>query len=122
MNKMTNRYKGWTQKFIIKGRQEEMKGYLRVSERDDGTLHGIQLDIHREGSFAKAFANAFAASMNIGLQNGVPLSVYVEAFKDWKFEPYGKVECSDSIKIAQSLLDYVMRELEVKYLGGKADV
>lgn len=121
MTQRPNRYKGWTQKFVIHGSQEALKGYLRVSENEDGTLHGIQIDIHREGSFSKAFANGFAHSLNIGIQSGIPLEKFVEAFRGWKFEPYGEVTCSDNIKRADSLMDYVVRELAVAYLGEPRD-
>ena len=112
----TNRHHGWTQKFVIKGATDDMKGYLRVSENEDGTLHGIQIDIHREGSFGKAFANAFAASMNIGLQNGATLKQYCDMFRHWKFEPSGMVLFSAAITEADSLIDYVMQELSAAYL------
>lgn len=113
----SNRYGGWTQKFIITGSQEQLKGYLRVSENADGTLHGFQIDIYKEGSFGKAIVNALAACVNIGIQNGVPLSTYIEQLKGWKFEPTGMVQGSAQVEYAESLLDYVACELEVAYLN-----
>jgi hypothetical protein len=103
---------GWTQKFEVGG----MKGYLRVSVNEDGTLHGFQVDLMREGSLGKAMFNAFAAAVNIGLQGGVPLKSYVDMFKDWTFEPKGEVKHSAAVSEAKSILDYIMAELEIAFL------
>ena len=112
----SHRHAGWTQKFKIRGQETTLKGYLRVSVNEDGTLHGFQIDVQREGAMARALLNAWAAGVNIGLQHGAPLESYVDMFRDWKFEPAGSVECSSAIVQASSIIDYVVRELEMAFL------
>ena len=111
--KLPNRRKGYTQKAVVGGH----KVYLRTGEFDDGRLGEIFIDMHKEGAAFRAMMNNFAIAISLGLQYGVPLEEYVEAFTFTKFEPAGMVQGNDSIKNATSILDYVFRELAVSYLG-----
>ena len=111
--KLPNRRKGYTQKAVVGGH----KVYLRTGEFDDGRLGEIFIDMHKEGAAFRAMMNNFAIAISIGLQYGVPLEEYVEAFTFTKFEPAGMVQGNDAIKNATSILDYVFRELAVSYLG-----
>ncbi|MBN7763603.1 MULTISPECIES: vitamin B12-dependent ribonucleotide reductase [Nitratireductor] len=111
--KLPNRRKGYTQKAVIGGH----KVYLRTGEFDDGRLGEIFIDMHKEGAAFRAMMNNFAIAISLGLQYGVPLEEYVEAFTFTKFEPAGMVIGNDAIKNATSILDYVFRELAVSYLG-----
>ena len=111
--KLPTRRKGYTQKAKIGGNTI----FLRTGEYDDGRLGEIFLDMNKEGSALRAFINNFAISVSLGLQYGVPLEEYVEAFIFTKFEPAGMVQGNDAIKNATSILDYVFRELAVSYLG-----
>ncbi|MGI9401595.1 MAG: vitamin B12-dependent ribonucleotide reductase [Rhizobiaceae bacterium] len=110
--KMPDRRKGYTQKANVGGH----KVYLRTGEYDDGRLGEIFIDMHKEGAAFRAMMNNFAISISLGLQYGVPLEEYVEAFIFTKFEPAGMVMGNDAIKNATSILDYVFRELAVSYL------
>ncbi|WP_432283718.1 vitamin B12-dependent ribonucleotide reductase [Aminobacter sp. BA135] len=111
--KLPNRRKGYTQKAVVGGH----KVYLRTGEFDDGRLGEIFIDMHKEGAAFRAMMNNFAIAISLGLQYGVPLDEYVEAFTFTKFEPAGMVIGNDAIKNATSILDYVFRELAVSYLG-----
>ncbi|WP_078710374.1 vitamin B12-dependent ribonucleotide reductase [Consotaella salsifontis] len=111
--KLPNRRKGYTQKAKIGGHTI----FLRTGEYDDGRLGEIFLDMNKEGSALRALINNFAISVSLGLQFGVPLDEYVEAFTFTKFEPAGMVQGNEAIKNATSILDYVFRELAVSYLG-----
>ncbi|WP_202617927.1 vitamin B12-dependent ribonucleotide reductase [Aureimonas leprariae] len=111
--KLPTRRKGYTQKAKIGGHTI----FLRTGEYDDGRLGEIFLDMNKEGSALRAFINNFAISVSLGLQYGVPLEEYVDAFTFTKFEPAGMVQGNDVIKNATSILDYVFRELAVSYLG-----
>ncbi|MHB2264822.1 vitamin B12-dependent ribonucleotide reductase [Aliihoeflea sp. PC F10.4] len=111
-DKLPNRRKGYTQKAVVGGH----KVYLRTGEFDDGRLGEIFIDMHKEGAAFRAMMNNFAIAISIGLQYGVPLEEYVEAFTFTKFEPAGMVQGNDAIKNATSILDYVFRELAVSYL------
>jgi ribonucleoside-diphosphate reductase alpha chain len=91
--------------------------YLRTGEFDDGRLGEIFIDMHKEGAAFRAMMNNFAIAISLGLQYGVPLDEYVEAFTFTKFEPAGMVQGNDAIKNATSILDYVFRELAVSYLA-----
>ena len=110
--KLPNRRKGYTQKAVIGGH----KVYLRTGEFDDGRLGEIFIDMHKEGAAFRAMMNNFAIAISLGLQYGVPLEEFVEAFTFTKFEPAGMVIGNDAIKNATSILDYVFRELAVSYL------
>ncbi|MFD0917554.1 vitamin B12-dependent ribonucleotide reductase [Pseudahrensia aquimaris] len=110
--KLPNRRKGYTQKAVVGGH----KVYLRSGEFDDGSLGEIFIDMHKEGAAFRAMMNNFAIAVSLGLQYGVPLDEYVEAFTFTKFEPAGPVIGNDAIKNATSILDYVFRELAVSYL------
>ncbi|MEO6607104.1 MAG: vitamin B12-dependent ribonucleotide reductase [Aestuariivirga sp.] len=112
-DKLPGRRKGYTQKAIVGGH----KVYLRTGEYEDGKLGEIFIDMHKEGAALRAMMNNFAISVSVGLQYGVPLEEYVDAFTFTKFEPAGMVQGNDSIKNATSILDYVFRELAVSYLG-----
>ena len=111
--KLPHRRKGYTQKAVVGGH----KVYLRTGEYDDGKLGEIFIDMHKEGAALRAMMNNFAIAISVGLQYGVPLDEYVDAFTFTKFEPAGMVQGNDSIKNATSILDYVFRELAVSYLG-----
>ena len=111
--KLPSRRKGYTQKAVVGGH----KVYLRTGEYDDGRLGEIFIDMHKEGAALRAMMNNFAIAVSVGLQYGVPLEEYVDAFTFTKFEPAGMVQGNDSIKNATSILDYVFRELAVSYLG-----
>lgn len=111
--KLPNRRQGYTQKAIVGGH----KVYLRTGEFGDGRLGEIFIDMHKEGAAFRAMMNNFAIAISLGLQYGVPLEEYVDAFTFTKFEPAGMVQGNDAIKNATSILDYVFRELAVSYLG-----
>ena len=110
--KMPDRRKGYTQKANVGGH----KVYLRTGEYRDGTLGEIFIDMHKEGAGFRAMMNNFAIAISVGLQYGVPLEEFVDAFTFTKFEPAGLVQGNDSIKNATSILDYIFRELAVSYL------
>ncbi|MCT8160781.1 vitamin B12-dependent ribonucleotide reductase [Pseudoruegeria sp. SHC-113] len=110
--KMPERRKGYTQKAIVGGH----KVYLRTGEYKDGSLGEIFIDMHKEGAGFRAMMNNFAIAVSVGLQYGVPLEEFVDAFTFTKFEPAGMVQGNDSIKNATSILDYIFRELAVSYL------
>ncbi len=110
--KMPQRRKGYTQKANVGGH----KVYLRTGEYEDGKLGEIFIDMHKEGAGFRAMMNNFAIAVSVGLQYGVPLEEFVDAFTFTKFEPAGMVQGNDSIKQATSILDYVFRELAVSYL------
>ena len=110
---MPNRRKGYTQKAIIGGH----KVYLRTGEFDDGRLGEIFIDMHKEGAAFRAMMNNFAIAISLGLQYGVPLEEYVDAFTFTRFEPAGFVTGNEAIKNATSILDYIFRELAISYLG-----
>lgn len=111
--KLPSRRDGYTQKASVGGH----KIYLRTGNYEDGTLGEIFIDMHKEGAAFRSLMHSFAMSISIGLQYGVPLEEYVEAFTFTRFEPSGLVEGNDAIKMATSLLDYIFRELAVRYLG-----
>ena len=110
--KLPERRKGYTQKAIVGGH----KVYLRTGEYQDGKLGEIFIDMHKEGAGFRAMMNNFAIAVSVGLQYGVPLEEFVDAFTFTKFEPSGMVQGNDSIKNATSILDYIFRELAVSYL------
>jgi len=110
--KMPDRRKGYTQKAVVGGH----KVYLRTGEYDDGRIGEIFIDMHKEGAALRSFINNFAIAVSLGLQYGVPLEEYVDAFTFTRFELAGPVQGNDSIKYATSILDYVFRELAVSYM------
>ena len=110
--KLPERRKGYTQKAIVGGH----KVYLRTGEYGDGKLGEIFIDMHKEGAGFRAMMNNFAIAVSVGLQYGVPLEEFVDAFTFTKFEPAGMVQGNDSIKSATSIIDYIFRELAVSYL------
>ena len=97
------------------------KVYLHTGEFEDGELGEIFIDMHKEGAAFRSLMNNFAIAISIGLQYGVPLDEFVDAFVFTRFEPAGKVSGNDSIQSATSILDYIFRELAVSYLG-RADL
>ena len=111
--KMPDRRKGYIQKAQI----GDHKVYLHTGEYDDGKIGEIFIDTNKEGELVKALTNNFAIAISLGLQYGVPLEEFVDAFLDTKFEPSGKVYGNDRILSATSILDYIFRELAVSYLG-----
>ena len=110
--KLPQRRKGYTQKAVVGGH----KVYLRTGEYQDGSLGEIFIDMHKEGSSFRAMMDSFSIAISVGLQYGVPLETYVDAFTFTKFEPAGMVQGNDSIKNATSILDYIFRELAISYL------
>ena len=111
--RLPHRRRGYTQKAIVGGH----KLYLRTGEFQDGSLGEIFIDMHKEGAAFRSLMNNFAIAISIGLQYGVPLEEYVDAFTFTRFEPAGFVEGNDAIKRATSILDYMFRELAISYLG-----
>ncbi len=111
--RLSNRRRGYTQKAIVGGH----KVYLRTGEFEDGRLGEIFIDMHKEGAAFRSLMNNFAIAISIGLQYGVPLDEYVDAFTFTRFEPAGMVQGNDAIKMSTSILDYIFRELAVSYLG-----
>ncbi|MBY0273482.1 MAG: vitamin B12-dependent ribonucleotide reductase [Alphaproteobacteria bacterium] len=111
--KLPNRRKGYTQKASIGGH----KVYLRTGEYDDGHLGEIFIDMHKEGASFRSLMHNFAMAISIGLQYGVPLEEFVDAFVFTRFEPSGPVAGNDTIKMATSILDYIFREVAISYLG-----
>jgi ribonucleoside-diphosphate reductase alpha chain len=111
--RMPERRSGYTQKAVIGGH----KVYLRTGEYENGQLGEIFIDMHKEGAAFRSLMNNFAIAVSLGLQHGVPLEEYVEAFTFTRFEPNGPVVGHQNIKMATSLLDYIFRELAVSYLG-----
>jgi ribonucleoside-diphosphate reductase alpha chain len=111
--RMPDRRGGYTQKAVIGGH----KVYLRTGEYDDKTIGEIFIDMHKEGAAFRSLMNNFAIAVSLGLQHGVPLEEYVDAFTFTRFEPNGPVVGHANIKMATSILDYIFRELAVSYLG-----
>ena len=112
-NKVPDRRKGYIQKAIVGGH----KVYLHTGEYENGSLGEIFIDMHKEGAFLRSLMNNFAIAISIGLQYGVPLEEYVEAYTFTRFDPAGVVQGNNRIKNSTSILDYVFRELAVSYLG-----
>ncbi|MCB1180170.1 MAG: vitamin B12-dependent ribonucleotide reductase, partial [Leptospiraceae bacterium] len=111
--KLPSRRAGYTQKAMVGGH----KVYLRTGEYEDGQLGEIFIDMHKEGAAFRSLMNAFAISVSLGLQHGVPLEEFVEAFTFFKFEPNGMVNGNHHIKMSTSVIDYIFRELAITYLG-----
>ena len=112
-DRLPHRRKGYTQKASINNH----KVYLRTGEYMDGTLGEIFIDMHKEGAAFRSLMNNFAIAVSIGLQYGVPLEEFVEAFTFTKFEPSGEVKGNTEIKFSTSILDYIFKELAISYLG-----
>tara|TARA_B100000035_G_C21017170_1_gene562464 strand:+ start:14 stop:838 length:825 start_codon:yes stop_codon:yes gene_type:complete len=112
-DKLPHRRKGYTQKASINNH----KVYLRTGEYMDGSLGEIFIDMHKEGAAFRSLMNNFAIAVSIGLQYGVPLEEFVEAFTFTKFEPSGEVKGNAEIKFSTSILDYIFKELAISYLG-----
>lgn len=111
--RLPERRKGYIQKSTVGGH----KVYVHTGEYDDGELGEIFIDLHKEGAAFRSLMNNFAISISIGLQYGVPLEEYVDAFLFTRFEPAGEVKGNETIRHATSILDYIFRELAVSYLG-----
>ncbi|MEO0730505.1 MAG: vitamin B12-dependent ribonucleotide reductase, partial [Pseudomonadota bacterium] len=111
--RLPGRRKGYTQKANVGGH----KVYLTTGEYEDGRLGEIFIDMHKEGAAFRSLMNNFAIAISLGLQYGVPLEEYVDAFTFTRFEPNGLVQGNDTIKNATSVLDYIFRELAVSYLA-----
>ncbi len=111
--KLPERRKGYTQKASVGGH----KVYLRTGEYENGNLGEIFVDMHKEGAAFRSLMNNFAIAVSIGLQYGVPLEEFVDAFTFTRFEPSGMVEGNEAIKMSTSILDYIFRELAISYLG-----
>ena len=112
-DRLPDRRTGYIQKASIGGH----KVYLHTGEFEDGRLGEIFIDMHKEGAAFRSLMNNFAIAISIGLQYGVPLEEFVEAFVFTRFEPSGPVKGNDKIKFANSILDYIFRELGISYLG-----
>jgi ribonucleoside-diphosphate reductase alpha chain len=111
--RLPNRRAGYTQKAVVGSH----KIYLRTGEYEDGTLGEVFLDMHKEGAAFRSLMNCFAIAISLGLQHGVPLDEFVDAFVFTRFEPNGLVQGHDQIKMVTSVIDYVFRELAISYLG-----
>ena len=112
-SRMPDRRKGYIQKVSI----ADHKIYLHTGEYDDGKIGEIFIDMNKEGELVKALMNNFAIAISLGLQYGVPLDEFVDAFIETKFEPSGEIKGNDRILNASSILDYIFRELAISYLG-----
>jgi ribonucleoside-diphosphate reductase alpha chain len=112
-HRLPDRRSGYTQKAVVGGH----KVYLRTGEYQDGTVGEIFLDMHKEGAAFRSLMNCFAIAISLGLQHGVPLDEFVDAFVFTRFEPNGMVKGNDRIKMSTSVIDYVFRELAITYLG-----
>src|SRR5258705_12851965 len=104
---------GYTQKAVVRGH----KLYRRTGEYDVGTCGEIFIDMHKEGAAFRSLMNCFAIAISLGMQHGVPLEEFVEAFVFPRFEPNGIVSGNSRIRLATSIIDYIFRELAVEYLG-----
>ncbi len=111
--RLPDRRTGYTQKAKINGQSV----YIRTGEYDNGQIGEIFIDMHREGAAFRSLLNCFAISISLGLQHGVPLEEFVDAFVFTRFEPSGIVTGNEKIKMATSVIDYIFRELAVTYLG-----
>lgn len=111
--RLPDRRTGYTQKAKINGQSV----YIRTGEYDNGQLGEIFIDMHREGATVRSLLNVFAISISLGLQHGVPLEEFVDAFVFTRFDPSGMVTGNSKIKMATSVIDYIFRELAVTYLG-----
>jgi ribonucleoside-diphosphate reductase alpha chain len=111
--RLPQRRKGYTQKATVGGH----KVYLRTGEYEDGRVGEIFVDMHKEGAAFRSLMNNFAIAISIGLQYGVPLEEFVEAYTFTRFDPSGLVEGNDAIKMSTSVVDYIFRELAISYLG-----
>ena len=110
---MPDRRKGYIQKVSI----GDHKIYLHTGEYDDGKVGEIFIDMNKEGELARSLMNNFAIAISLGLQYGVPLDEFVDAFIETKFEPSGEIKGNDRILNASSILDYIFRELAISYLN-----
>jgi len=110
--RLPNRREGYTQKAKISGHTV----YLRTGEYENGQLGEIFIDMHREGAAFRSLMNCFAIAISLGLQHGVPLEEFVDAFVFTRFEPNGLVTGNDHIKMTTSVIDYIFRELAISYL------
>ncbi len=110
---LPTRRAGYTQKAVVGGH----KIYLRTGEYEDGTIGEIFLDMHKEGAAFRSLMNCFAIAISLGLQHGVPLEEFVDAFLFTRFEPNGPVKLNDHIKMSTSIIDYIFREMAITYLG-----
>jgi ribonucleoside-diphosphate reductase alpha chain len=111
--RLPDRRAGYTQKSRIGNH----KIYLRTGEYEDGTLGEIFIDMHKEGAAFRSMTNCFAIAVSLGLQHGVPLEEYADAFLFTRFEPNGVVQGNPHIKMSTSIIDYIFRELAITYLG-----
>ena len=111
-SKMPDRRKGYIQKVTI----ADHKIYLHTGEYNDGKVGEIFIDMNKEGELVKSLMNNFAIAISLGLQYGVPLEEFVDAFIETKFEPSGEIKGNDRILNASSILDYIFRELAISYL------
>ena len=110
--RLPHRRAGYTQKAVVGGH----KIYLRTGQYEDGTLGEIFLDMHKEGAAFRSLMNCFAIAVSLGLQHGVPLDEFVDAFAFTRFEPNGMVQGHDKIRMVTSVIDYVFRDLAIHYL------
>jgi ribonucleoside-diphosphate reductase alpha chain len=111
--RLPDRRAGYTQKARIGSH----KMYIRTGEYEDGTLGEIFIDMHKEGAAFRSMTNCFAIAVSLGLQHGVPLEEYLDAFLFTRFEPNGVVQGNPYIKMSTSIIDYIFRELAITYLG-----
>jgi ribonucleoside-diphosphate reductase alpha chain len=106
-----------TQKFLIKpDGGPPLKGYLLMDEDEHGNLLSVNVELSKEGSMSRALIHAVVTCINRGLEFGMPLSIFVDEFRGWRFEPSGPVECSGNVNRCESVADYIARELEARYI------
>ncbi len=111
--RLPQRRSGYTQKASVGGH----KVYIRTGDYENGEVGEIFLDMHREGAAFRSLMNCFAIAVSLGLQYGVPLEEFVDAFVFTRFEPSGMVGGHERIKMSTSVIDYVFRDLAITYLG-----
>ena len=114
------RHASTVQKIRITDTTSSIHGYLHMADNEDGTLHSISIDISKEGTLVRAMCNCFASCINKGMESGIPLKAFVDEFKGWRFPPCGDVTGSPNVSQCTSILDYIMQELEARYLKEKA--
>ncbi len=112
---LPGRRSGYTQKASVGGH----KLFLRTGEYDDGSLGEIFIALHKEGAAFRGLMDNFAHAVSLGLQHGVPLERFVEAFTFTRFGPAGAVEGDPAVHAATSLLDYAFRNLAANYMAGR---
>lgn len=110
-----------TQKFIIHGAQTKIKGYLLMDQDEAGKLLSISVELSKEGSMLRAMVHGFTNAINIGLAGGIHLGKFLDEFRDYRFEPFGVVECSANVVECSSVIDYITQELSATFCEKAGD-